>query len=829
MLEIFQKIINTLTKNKITILLVVLFCGIFGLLAGIDPVFAQEKPSTVMIGIVTVLGWIAFFLSYVVGYIATVIIDVLIWVVQFNNIINVEAVKVGWVIVRDLANMFFVLVLLVIAFATILRIESYNAKKLLPKLLIMAVVINFSKTIFGIIIDFSQVIMLTFVNGFAETGTGHFVAMFQMDKYFSMVNVSKMAHESGSGLAVAAGILMGLMAMTISAIVILVLLATLIIRIILLWVYTILSPFVFLGFAFPAMQKYTGKIWEDFIKQVVVGPILAFFIWLALLTAGTSSVDLGEKKGTGPDITTGGTQIQVTSPNALFSTGNFQSYIITIALLIGGLMVTQSMGGAAGSIAGKGMDWAKKVGAAPVAGLGKLSKNIGGWAVDKASMRAGVNLNVVEGYERMKKQMEDNKKDRKIAIRGKVEQTAEDGGRFRGTLAHMSTGDVFYKNLSNWRKGGMKSFGTRLWRGKRENTENDLEKLQEERKGVITVGKKMEYRKDIINKKGSVSEIDKNIEEQRLAVRTAPEDQKKSERSKLEGLLNERKLKSNELSATEKELEAKTVDNKEAERIDNQIKAKEAILKSYNIEGMTQSRGETKSTMDAEQGKSVSQTDNSDELGQILEEAIKNGQQGLVNVITKKMTKNGDYNEIMKRFGFGTGLNGMHGFADKLQKEGGFSEQAALGLLGEMGNIAKQIQHFGAFGTVKMDKNGRWEKTDETEYETAKYFEMSKVQKQKFARDTNRLGLGHYEGGKHDDEHFVLDKSAIALLKDPAFVKQYDAKQGTANPQVVSYLAHHVDDLERNGAHDLAVQIKIASANKKADPELAVKSVNLNR
>ena len=161
MLEIFQKIINTLTKNKITILLVVLFCGIFGLLAGIDPVFAQEKPSTVMIGIVTVLGWIAFFLSYVVGYITTVIIDVLIWVVQFNNIINVEAVKVGWVIVRDLANMFFVLVLLVIAFATILRIESYNAKKLLPKLLIMAVVINFSKTIFGIIIDFSQVIMLT--------------------------------------------------------------------------------------------------------------------------------------------------------------------------------------------------------------------------------------------------------------------------------------------------------------------------------------------------------------------------------------------------------------------------------------------------------------------------------------------------------------------------------------------------------------------------------------------------------------------------------------------------------------------------------------------
>ncbi len=438
-------------------------------------------------------------------------------------------------------------------------------------------------------------------------------------------------------------------------------------------------------------------------------------------------------------------------------------------------------------------------------------------------MGLGVNLNVVEGYKRVKQQMEDNKKDRKIAIRGKVEQTAEDGGRFFGTLAHVSTGDVFYKNLSNWRKGGMKSFGTRLLRGKRANTENDLEKLQEERKGIITSEEKGALNKQLTDKNIKLHETKKELDK----IPKGAVD--KDSINKRAALKEERRKLQLEKSELEKNIKSKTINDKKAKKIDDKINAKKAILKSYKIEGMTQSRGETKSTMDAEQGKSVSQIDNSDELGQILEEAIKNGQQGLVNVITKKMTRNGDYNEIMKSSGFGTGLKGMHDFADKLQNEGGFSEQAALGLLGEMGNIAKQIQHFGAFGTVKMDKNGRWEKTDETEYETAKYFEMSKVQKQKFARDTNRLGLGHYEGGKHDDEHFVLDKSAIALLKDPAFVKQYDAKQGTANPQVVSYLAHHVDDLERNGAHDLAVQIKIASANKKADPELAVKSVNLNR
>jgi hypothetical protein len=49
----------------------------------------------------------------------------------------------GWVITRDIANMFFIVILLVIAFATILQIEQYNYKKWLPKLILMAILINF--------------------------------------------------------------------------------------------------------------------------------------------------------------------------------------------------------------------------------------------------------------------------------------------------------------------------------------------------------------------------------------------------------------------------------------------------------------------------------------------------------------------------------------------------------------------------------------------------------------------------------------------------------------------------------------------------------------
>ncbi len=334
---------------------------------------SEGGDNSIMTGIVTILGWIVAAIGYAVGYILTVLISILLGVAQYNNIIDVKAVVIGWVAVRDLCNMFFVLILLVIAFATILRIENYQAKRLLPKLLIMAVLINFSKTIFGLIIDFSQVIMLTFVNGFSELGGSNFVTLFQIDKYWSLKNVPDEAFKQGSALAVLAGMLAGFIALLITTVVIIVMLGVLVMRIVMLWIYTILSPFVFLGRAFPGAQQYTERIFSDFIKQVMIGPLLAFFIWLALFTAKESGEKIGglqtdisgTKVGSGYADDLGGLQgsTSKTAVNAfsdIFTSTNFQTYIITIALLIGGLMVTQQMGGAAGSMAGKGMGWIQK-------------------------------------------------------------------------------------------------------------------------------------------------------------------------------------------------------------------------------------------------------------------------------------------------------------------------------------------------------------------------------------------------------------------------------------------------------------------------------------
>jgi len=175
--------------------------------------YDSDKPSTIMIWVTTAIGWLLAGASMFLGYVLTVILTVLINVASFNNIIDVPAVVTGWVIVRDLCNMFFVLILLVIAFSTILRRENYSLKKALPKLIIAAVLINFSRTIFGLITDFSQVIMMTFVSSFAVFGGNNLVEIFQVSKSWT---ISTKQIDAMGSMNIFLGIVAGTIAMIIS-------------------------------------------------------------------------------------------------------------------------------------------------------------------------------------------------------------------------------------------------------------------------------------------------------------------------------------------------------------------------------------------------------------------------------------------------------------------------------------------------------------------------------------------------------------------------------------------------------------------------------------
>lgn len=334
---------NFYLKNKKTlnILLIVIFCvGFFGF---VRYCFAETPASSSNISgwsmlkgpFISMLGYMASLIVQVCGWILTTTIGAVIDIAKYNDFVNNEQIKDAWIIIRDMCNMFFILILLVIAFATILRVETYNAKKLLPKLIIMAVLINFSRTICGLLIDASQLVMLTFVNAFTNA-TGNFVSLLKVQDFLKLVEDNNSWYKADTvdlNTAVG-GLIIAVLFIIISTITLLAILIVFVVRMVMLWIYVVLSPFAFLLSSFPEGQKYAARWWGEFIKYLINGPILAFFIWMALITMDKLPVKDFANTFAG-----------ASGSLEILTGGKFMHFIIAIGMLVGGLMVSQQIGG----------------------------------------------------------------------------------------------------------------------------------------------------------------------------------------------------------------------------------------------------------------------------------------------------------------------------------------------------------------------------------------------------------------------------------------------------------------------------------------------------
>ena len=76
---------------------------------------------------------------------------------QFSN--QDSSIYKSWSAFRNIANIGFVIMLLVVVFSQVtnIGISNYNIKKILPKLIITAILVNFSYLIIGVLIDLSQI------------------------------------------------------------------------------------------------------------------------------------------------------------------------------------------------------------------------------------------------------------------------------------------------------------------------------------------------------------------------------------------------------------------------------------------------------------------------------------------------------------------------------------------------------------------------------------------------------------------------------------------------------------------------------------------------
>ena len=378
-----------------------MFC-VFAIVLFVQGVFAQDGgektdvsiAESVGITLAQILAWIS---QQVVKVVVAVIEVLIIPILRYDKFTTSQIVGLGWAIVRDVVNMFFIIILLIIAFQTIFGVGRADWKKQIPRLLLMAVVINFSRTIAGLIIDFGQVFMITFVNAIKDIAGGNFISMFGLDKMYTFSEDAAMRgieKENGYGVWDLLGA--AFLSLVISFIVlgtVLTMAMLFAFRIVMLWILIILSPLAFFlggakGVIGPA-EGYYSDWWKRFTSTVSIGPIMTFFLWLALATAGAGG--LAETQGFETDLGTAGESESVGIITKIFDLPHFTGLIISLALIFAGIEISQQTASSIGGSAGKFMT----SGIAGIPGLSRQIARIGigvpagaGLAVGRAGARA---------------------------------------------------------------------------------------------------------------------------------------------------------------------------------------------------------------------------------------------------------------------------------------------------------------------------------------------------------------------------------------------------------------------------------------------------------
>jgi len=113
-----------------------------------------EATNGLMTGASKLLGWTGLLFDYSVEFSV---------MKNSQKFYKEGIVKTGWSLCRDLANLFFIFILIFIGIATILQLQSYGYKKLLLGVILAALLINFSGLITRVVIDASNVVATEFI------------------------------------------------------------------------------------------------------------------------------------------------------------------------------------------------------------------------------------------------------------------------------------------------------------------------------------------------------------------------------------------------------------------------------------------------------------------------------------------------------------------------------------------------------------------------------------------------------------------------------------------------------------------------------------------
>lgn len=322
-----------------------------------------------------------------------------------NNVLDLAAVKIGWQVVLGFTNLGFVLAIIIIAFATIFRLQSYAMKQILWKLIVAALLVNFSLVIAGAFISVSNTFSDTMIKaalGPNGDNLSNALANAVQPQKFSQIKEktssfwTSIKDRINDFFVYIAGLVFIAVFSFLIILAFLALFIMLLVRAIALVFLLVLSPIVWLLWIFPATASHWQKWWSEFIRWNFFAPVVFFFIYLAIATSacmypGQICPVTGEKTEQTLSSITDAQKSVKSAANVFEDTtilkgkedigqkidvGFFEhvaNLMVVLSLLFGGIYVANKFGIAGGSM---GVKLAQGAGKWAGGAVGKA----GGWA-----------------------------------------------------------------------------------------------------------------------------------------------------------------------------------------------------------------------------------------------------------------------------------------------------------------------------------------------------------------------------------------------------------------------------------------------------------------
>ncbi|MEK7151907.1 MAG: hypothetical protein AAB773_00570 [Patescibacteria group bacterium] len=341
------------------------------------------------------------------------IFDIMLAFSLSKNVLDAGFAKNGWAVTRDLANMLFIFILLAIAIATILQISSYGAKSLLARLVIIALLLNFSLFITRVVVDVSNVTARLFYDSISPANTAAnvpdgttplsassyiksldiptkdisvgLVAAFNPQQLLGIESFNKWV-SGGKGLGELFFIYIFATVLNVITAWVLVSIAMLLItRVAVIWFLMAVAPLAFIAMILPNTKSWASRWWSELFSKSFSIAVFLFFLWI--IAAFTSSTFLKDTFNTSASSADGGLLQFVVIVGLQFS--------VLIVMLLMAKKVMEKM---AGSIGGMSLAIGNKLAGGA---LGLLAGGVGGRLARGFIGRGGAMMAGSEGLRNM--------------------------------------------------------------------------------------------------------------------------------------------------------------------------------------------------------------------------------------------------------------------------------------------------------------------------------------------------------------------------------------------------------------------------------------------